>query len=173
MGVLKFLITCLLSKNTSLGTSNGTLKYLNLYLKASIIYVVTLRAKKSDPKLEVSTESWGLLYHIIGALLTYMMISIMQPPICHFSCMIVIHKIFHHNILIKVFFNTPWYNFLIIRLEVFSIIKIYSNNVKNILIYRFIHGIACHSTWVVTQVLLKIPEDKINSIKITSPGEQN
>ena len=74
VGILELLTTDMLSQNTSKGTSTGIPKHLNSYLRASIISVEISGATKYDPKLEVSTLFYRLLYHMIGALLTYMMI---------------------------------------------------------------------------------------------------
>ena len=74
MGVIELFMTDFMSQNFSSGPSDGNPKHLNLYCRASIIYVAVLRATNSDPKLEASTVFWYLLYQIMGALLTYMMI---------------------------------------------------------------------------------------------------
>ena len=74
VGILGFLTTDMLSQNTSAGPSTGIPKHINLYLRASIISVEILRATNYDSKLEASTVFFCLLYHMIGALLTYMMI---------------------------------------------------------------------------------------------------
>ena len=74
MGILKLLTTDMLSQNNSKGTSTGIPKHINSYLRASIISVKISGATKYDPKLEVSTLFYRLLYQTIGALLTYMMI---------------------------------------------------------------------------------------------------
>ena len=63
----------MLSQNTPSGLYTGIPKDLNLYLKASIISVEIISEKQSDPKLEASTVFYSLLYQMIGALLTYMM----------------------------------------------------------------------------------------------------
>ena len=73
MGILELLTTDMLSQNTSAGSSTGIQKHLNLDLMTSIISMEILRAKNSDPKLEASTVLCRLLYHMIGALLTNMM----------------------------------------------------------------------------------------------------
>ena len=51
-GILKLLTTEMLSQNNSAEPSTGIPKHLNLYPRASIIYVEILTAKKYDPKLE-------------------------------------------------------------------------------------------------------------------------
>ena len=70
MGILKFLITDMLSQNNSAGYSTGIPKHLNIYLRASRITVAILRATNSDPKLEASIVLFRLMYQIIGALFT-------------------------------------------------------------------------------------------------------
>ena len=74
VGILKFLTTDILSQNNSAGPSTGIPKHLNLYLRDSRISVEILRATNSDPKLEASTVFCCSLYHMIGALLKYIMI---------------------------------------------------------------------------------------------------
>ena len=58
-----------------------------------------------------------------------------------------------------------------IRVKVFPLVQTYSNNPKHILICRFIHGVVCHPTWLLTQFLMKIYEDTINIIKASPIGK--
>ena len=65
-----------LSQNTSAGPSIGTPNIRRLYLNTYIILVFIRNAMNLDPKLDDSTMLWILLYHMIGGLLTKIIIPV-------------------------------------------------------------------------------------------------
>ena len=75
-GILKLVMNDRLSQNTSAGPSIGTLNIQSLYLNPSIILVAICNAMNSEPKLDDYTVFWRVPYHMIGGLLTKIIIPV-------------------------------------------------------------------------------------------------
>ena len=62
----------------SVGPSIGTPNILNLYFNAVISSTAFFMAVNYDPNVDVSTQFYLLLYHIMGALFTNMRIPVIN-----------------------------------------------------------------------------------------------